>query len=279
MVKWIVEHIFDDDQKRLVQSLEKLGIEYHIASHPVYSGDWKSLASPDDCVVTHGSIQFGRMVQRESQWIPGHYCSGDSYKCSVYYPKFGGDLLNYNYMMFPFEELPNKIDFIYDTLGIEDVVFIRPDTGMKSFTGQMVYRERFAQEYDKMGIFSPDPHSICLVCEPRNLEKEWRFFVSDGQIITGSEYKPEKITINKNHSAWAIAQGFVNNAQYEPDPIWCIDICRTTNNNYYVLEIGSFSSAGLYACDTDLIVPIVNNLAIKEWQEYHVETCISRSEA
>ena len=51
-----------------------------------------------------------------------------------------------------------------------------------------------------------------------------------------------------------LIEDFVERANYEPDLIWCIDLCKTQIGNYYVLEIGLFGSAGLYHCDTDIIV-------------------------
>jgi hypothetical protein len=37
----------------------------------------------------------------------------------------------------------------------------------------------------------------------------------------------------------------------------------------YVLEVGSGSAAGLYACDTDALVLAMNESAIKEYEEVH----------
>jgi len=54
---------------------------------------------------------------------------------------------------------------------------------------------------------------------------------------------------------------------YQPDPIWVCDICETYTGILYLLEIGCFSCAGLYACDTDLIVEAVNESAWKEYEE------------
>jgi hypothetical protein len=54
------------------------------------------------------------------------------------------------------------------------------------------------------------------------------------------------------------AQGVVNKTKYQPDLAWTIDIC-SSENQLKVLEIGSFSCAGLYACDCELIVDNINN--------------------
>ena len=287
---WIIEHVFADDCERLINSLQKTNTDYCVVSDPIYEGKWK-LYPPEQCVITYGSIQFGYLVHREAQWIPGHYCTSEHYRCSVYYNVFGDLLLNYNYFMLPFSELLSKEKLIYGTMGIDDTVFIRPDSGNKTFTGKAVYRSEFEKDYDIFSMYEPRPEDMCLISEPRNITHEWRFFVVDNEIVSGSLYKPDHKTIEcsantkwrgitkQDNLALDLAKRAVKKVPtypkqndfdayiWWPDPAWCIDICRTKHDNYYVLEIGSFSSAGLYHTDTDLLVPAVNAVALKEYDD------------
>jgi len=58
---------------------------------------------------------------------------------------------------------------------------------------------------------------------------------------------------------------------YSPDPVWVMDICRTTDGLYYLLEIGCFSFANLYSCDKDAVVRAVSSIAAKIHEIRHAE--------
>jgi hypothetical protein len=97
------------------------------------------------------------------------------------------------------------------------------------------------------------------------IHAEWRFVVVDQQIVAGSQYKERGVlTIRAECDAEAgrlattIAGG-----SFQPDPVWVIDVCRTADGAYRVLEIGAFSFASLYACDKDAVVDGVSQAAIR----------------
>jgi hypothetical protein len=45
-----------------------------------------------------------------------------------------------------------------------------------------------------------------------------------------------------------------------------MDICKTSDGAYHLLEIGGFSFADLYTCDKNAIVAEVSNAARAQWQ-------------
>ena len=102
---------------------------------------------------------------------------------------------------------------------------------------------------------------------PKNIAKEWRFFVADGKVITGSLYKKG---IEPCVEGDAIEFAGKVAGLYSPDRVWSLDVCMTESGNYYVLEIGCMSCSGIYACDTDKLVEVATHEAIKEFQEYRL---------
>jgi len=60
--------------------------------------------------------------------------------------------------------------------------------------------------------------------------------------------------------------------KYSPDRAWCVDVCRTRAGNYYLLEIGCFSCAGLYECDLSAVVSEVSRVSLKEWENLHTKS-------
>ena len=55
--------------------------------------------------------------------------------------------------MIPFGELPRLKDNLFDTFGIEDKIFVRPDSPIKLFTGQTIQRQTFDKDYDYLGFY------------------------------------------------------------------------------------------------------------------------------
>ena len=46
-----------------------------------------------------------------------------------------------------------------------------------------------------------------------------------------------------------------------------MDICKTSDGNYHLLEIGGFSFADLYACDMKTVVSAVSAAAQSVWEK------------
>ena len=52
---------------------------------------------------------------------------------------------------------------------------------------------------------------------------------------------------------------------WHPDPVYVIDIVEDNNGKFWLMELNSFSSAGLYACDKQAIVREVSAIATEEF--------------
>lgn len=281
-VKWLIESTVFEKQAEnsLLTSLTNAHIDYKIVdgAEQMYGvSDFVNLFSPEDCVVVRGSIEFCGLVKRRASWIPGVYMTMKAYECTKYYPIFGNTLLNSEeYFMMPYGELSRKKDWLFDTVGIEDTIFIRPNRGNKIFTGKTVQKERFEKDLELLGFYNVSNDELCVVGRPYNVTTEFRFVVVDGRIVTGSQYKDVKGRLIDNpvetpEHNWWLPQQYINKLGYEPDRAWCIDMCMTKDGNYKVLEIGAFSCCGLYGCNTDKIVAAVSQAAKNEWYEEYYE--------
>jgi hypothetical protein len=52
---------------------------------------------------------------------------------------------------------------------------------------------------------------------------------------------------------------------YHPDSVYAIDVAQDTDGNCWLMELTSFSSAGLYACDPDAIVRGITPIAQEDF--------------
>lgn len=215
--------------------------------------------------VFYGSLNMAKFIQRSvpAETRPAVYCTLRNYDCSRYYAYLGKYLLNGRYAMVPFAELERNRGFLFGALGCEDAVFVRPDGGDKRFTGQLLYLESFDRDYERMGAYDVSADTLVVVSEPRNLTGEWRFVVVEGKVVAGSAYKKSDEVIPD--AARALADEVAQ--EYEPDKCWTLDVCRTKEGEYFLLEIGSFSCAGLYRCDVEPIVREVSRVVYEEWAD------------
>lgn len=224
-----------------------------------------NLFNEDDCVVCYVSLGFGEQIKREARWIPGVYHNSEQFRCINYYAALGKYLLNRKSLIIPFWLLQDAKDFVYERFGLDDCIFVRPDSGNKVFTGQLIKKEEFD---DDLGHVTLSPGELVVVAEPRNVVNEWRFVVADGKVITGSQYVCDDKLFRlrcTDDKAWQLAQEIADQ-RYDPDRLYCIDICQTKAGNYYLLEIGCFSCAGFYACNLEIIVREASRIALDQWE-------------
>lgn len=277
--KWLLEtDKFHENLSRLADEIRTQGMDCVIASyvpwadkdHPSGPSHFSQLFPENDCVVFYGTLNFGSKILRETKWIPCAYCNLPELQCVNYYPALGTFLLNDDYVMLPFGDLIRKKDHLYEMLGDADCLFIRPNSGMKPFGGQVLERERFELDVGRLknAMF---PHELCVVSSPKNVEDEWRFVVVQGKIVASSKYISAGEVISSTdvpNEAKDLAEAVVRTG-FSPDSAWTLDICRTRRNEYRLLEVNCFSCAGLYACDLKPIVTAVSKAAIEDWKEHH----------
>jgi len=278
--KWLLETtVFEQNaDNKMIELFEQKGIECKLAhgAHEIWGvKTYLDLFGPQDCVVVRGSIEFCGQVARESPWVPGVYMTMDNYDCTNYYPVFGDCLLNQDYTMLPYGELRRKRDWLFETLGEQNALFIRPNRGAKIFKGQVIYKERFEKDLKQLGFYEVPDRELCVVARPQNLTSEFRFVIVDGKVVTGTKYiVGGKLVENPGPlgaiPSMAVVQYLVDtHPTYRPDRAWCLDMCLTKDGRFKVLEVGAFSCAGLYGCDVDKIIDAVSFAAEQEWEEYY----------
>lgn len=217
------------------------------------------------CVVTHADIDLVNRVLSDGHWTPGGFATVEHFYCSHYFSYFGRFLLNQDYIMLPFAELRRRAGFLFDTLGRDGRIFVRPDSPLKLFTGLVATRETFTRDLEFMAFYEFPIESLVVVSSPKSIEAEWRFVVAKQRVVAGSQYKRgSEIVLSRQiePAARRLADEIVS-IGYAPDPVWVLDICRTLDGHYHLLEIGSFSFANLYACDKDAVVQAVSEVALE----------------
>lgn len=267
-VNWLLDaSVFDTYHDELAAAIERAGHVVRSINRPAPPYLWDDApnayrkAFPQDaCVIVHADIDLVERVRSERLWTPGVFATVEHFHCSHYYAHFGPHLLNRDYVMLPFAELRRRADFLFDTIGRDGKLFVRPDSPLKLFTGLVVSRESFGRDLEFMAFYDFPIESLVVASSPKEIEAEWRFVVANQVVVAGSQYKDgDQMTATpcRDEGARAHAEEIVS-IGYAPDPVWILDICRTQDGGYHLLEIGGFSFSNLYGCDKDAVVEAVS---------------------
>ncbi|HEX3600111.1 MAG TPA: ATP-grasp domain-containing protein [Lacipirellulaceae bacterium] len=276
-VGWLLDgDMFPHYREELIASIRSLGHDVKLVQPPSPPYRWddldrtyRNLYPADACVIAHGDIELVSGIAKEHRWTPGAFATIKNFFCSNYYCRFGSFLLNRDYIMLPFGELARCREFLTHTVGRNGRIFVRPDSPLKLFTGQVAASETFDADLEYMAFYDVPPEAIVVVSSPRTITTEWRFVVANKGVVAGCQYKRDgKQDCQPTYAAGAHALAkSIAASDYQPDPAWVLDICQTDDGEYHLLEIGGFSFADLYACNKADIVAAVSRAAIETWQQ------------
>lgn len=269
MINWWI----DGDESDLVQAVKDAGYNcynsryacWELVSPHFLRGIELNFGLP---IILSGSIQFNQIVRgmvgnNEVRLNLYPEVTTENYKCISYYPHYGDKLLNSNYTMLPFGDILRKKIDLFQKYGVDECIFIRPDSGLKEFTGNVIQYENFEKDLEHLSFYDVPKNLLVVVAEPQLISWEARMIVVNREVITGSYYR-----INRLHQESLIGQRHINSTQelidnisWQPDDVYVIDVCET-NGELKVVEVGALSYAGFYRCDRNKIVEKISNFII-----------------
>ena len=278
-VTWIIERwIFDNSDNYqseldLIAEIKKQGHNVEVIDAHKY--DWRDRMyqllkkNPYPEVIPtlfRGSLNVAREIYRSTSWTPGVYLGKSdnnkltNFNCSTYNTYWGEYLLNNTYSLLPLQEVYRQYK--------NNKLFIRPDSGMKTFAGQVIN----LNESNKLKDIHPE--TLVLVDTVKPVSKEWRFVVCDNRIVTGCQYMKEGKYVSESSPEelnkvqdWLTQ--VLNKVKWLPDLIYTIDVCES-EGTLYILELNSFSCSNFYSCDLSKIVEAANEVAIADWKEVYI---------
>jgi hypothetical protein len=127
-VGWLIDAgVFDAYHDELAAAVSRNGHKVVSLNRPNPPYEWddtgcsyRKAFPAGSCVITHADIDLVTRVIDDQRWTPGAFATVDHFFCSHYYAHLGRFLLNCDYVMLPFAELPRCHEFLFDTLGRDD---------------------------------------------------------------------------------------------------------------------------------------------------------------
>ncbi|KKN98839.1 hypothetical protein LCGC14_0140800 [marine sediment metagenome] len=272
---WVIQTNMEGvDTKSMIAEVERQGMEVDRVEYD-YAAPLSSLEkwliaegvvrdedASDACVLCYGDVDFVKMIKRRASFIPGTWCNFENMKCSTYFAYLGRHLLNREYAMMPLGDLMRRWNNLTE-YPPNTSLFIRPDSGAKPFTGYVVKPDKHHKIESLIKTIGPEV--LVVVSPEKQIDAEWRFVICNKKVITGCRYLPDE-SVYFPQTSFRLAQEIAQN-EWQPDICYTVDIAESGGEKY-LLEINSFSCAGLYLCDMESIIRHASKAAIDEWREY-----------
>lgn len=286
-MRWIIEieSGLDDEQSTLLDEIKAQGHELTLVDyHPIPIPDRIKIDADDEPVVFRGSIGSSLAFQRHYSVIPGAYFNKDNFVYSTYFSKWAensGIFFNKEFALLPASNLldPSCSAWIHSAFGRKYVnsitrnirykIFVRPNSGLKQFGGQIIQTDRLRGQYSELTQIAPE--MLVVVARPRNIVAEYRVVICDRKPITASSYMLDgEINFNDPIPEQVIQTARqIGQFKWQPDVVYVADIAVLEDSDFTpkLIEINSFSSSSLYNCDMRVIVKEVSKAAEKEHKD------------
>ena len=209
----------------------------------------------DKPMITMGSYTLARIAQQR-KWTPGSFIN-ENFEFSKWVKGWGID------NMLNGDATEAKVKDIIVPDGF-DKIFARPSEDTKFFAGQVFERDNL-RFWLKEVMACEDSETLnaetyIIIAPYKEILAEYRLFVIDGIIVTGSLYKIKDQVITGVHLD-PVAIDFAKKmiAKWEPDRAYVLDIA-ITENGPKIIEINNMNSSGFYKSDVSKIVDAIETM-------------------
>ena len=271
--KWLVENFTGDNgYEDLITEIRSQGMECVVLDIRNHFELRPGLINDNECVVFQGSIQLFRKLKAELNAYPLGWMTDQNYLCNRYYPHFQKFLFNDKHVLTSVAGLKHNKWWFYSSFGKEAVIYVRPDGGDKVFTGQLLDLQDFDKFWDNKVVCNVKDDDLVVISTPKNVVGEWRYIVTNKKEILGTSlynYQGQRTYVpSAPEKATTLCKQILDVGWY-PDPVFTVDICEDSDQNYWLMEINSFTSAGTYAAPKAPIVKKVSEIAFKQWCDHN----------
>lgn len=257
-INWVIQSNLTNEKtlQKLVQILEAQAISYELVKVIPFSTELPNFDTQSKPIF-YGSTTLMHNAWQSAEWREGVFYNDATFSMQVYRAEWGEQLLNADAAFIQFKDLVKQKN------DSNDLVFVRPDSDWKAFSGRTMQQntlKAWAEDILQYPNKELNENTLILIAQPKQLEKEWRNFIVDGQIVSSSRY-----TLNGNYapSAEDIPKAmltFTQNCieQFCPHPVFVLDIAFH-QGQYKIVEAGCFNGTGFYEHDLSKIVKAVSD--------------------
>ena len=262
-VNWLVQSNFIDYRQvsEICDAVRKTGARLLEAVIIPFSDELGNTL-PDDVegtIIPYGSTSLTKMGARKG-W-KGCFFDEAIFRMDVFDLMMGACMLNSDQMIMSVRESMAWAE----GLPSDEVRFIRPVKDLKEFNGTVTTVAEIAKWMSSVdsGNFSFDENVMVSISMPKKIYREVRWFVVDGKVVSGSQYKLGGQLLTA--PIWKDDE--IDTAQMMAD-MWlphpcCVMDLADTPDGLKVVEYNCLNGSGFYANDIEKIVKAVTSYAKK----------------
>ncbi len=256
MATWAIQaNLLDNVQiSQITDALTALNIAYVPLQVIPFCDDITYGAEPPKGhdVIPYGSAKLSKLAQKMG-WT-GMFFDLDKFRVDTWNAN-RSDMLNDDARVMLVSELNKEFETIDDM----ELFFIRPVEDLKAFNGTLTVAKEIRRWMSSVesGNFSFNPDTPVIVARPKNILAEWRWFIVDGKVVSGSTYKMHGQRLTQKETDQDVideAQEMAN--QWLPNKTCVMDV-GLTKDGPKVIEFNCFNSSGFYYHDISAVVKAV----------------------
>lgn len=249
----VQENVFrEENYDNLILALDKLKLDYEIVKVKPFLEDFEFTTKRKD-IFPFGSLKMSRLSKKYN-WYPGSQMN-DNHDFLVYKEHYKDNLLNYDSKIIKFGD---------KNFQQKEIFFARPTKDTKVFTGKVfdMYEWIDFRDQQLTNGYSTilDEDTEIQISSVKNIQKEIRFWIVKGEIITASQYKlGSKVVLSDiiDQSAYDYCNEMIK--IFQLNEAFVMDICLV-NDEYKIVECGCINCAGFYKSDLQkLLISLENN--------------------
>ncbi len=241
-----------------VSVLEKRHISYECVKVIPFSDELPNVRQ-DGLTIFYGATQFVFKAFKSQRWTPGAFFDEEQFTYQAYLDHYQDNLLNSD------TRVMTLTQFNEEKWPADELFFIRPNADLKEFTGEVISFADYKTWYLLLSRIDEglSPETLIAVSEPKQIIREWRLFLVNGNVSTGSlyrEYGRAKIKDDVPQPVVKFAEEMAD--IWSPHPIFAMDVAEV-NGDYKIIELGCVNGCGVYAADIEKFVVDVSDALIK----------------
>lgn len=244
MSTWIVQSNFLDVNQinPLAEALREFDIPFFDVGVIPFSDQFiTEVDVTDSNVIPYGSTTLMKIAEKRG-WN-GLFFDRSTFRADVW-NKNRSDMLNSDAEFMTVREAMNE----FANRPKDSTWFIRPIEDLKQFNGTMTSAEEITRWMSSVesGNFSFDENVVVAVSKPKQIKMEWRYFVVNRKIVTGSSYRFNGLRLTRREEdpkVLAEAQKFADG--WLPHETVVMDLALT-EDGLKVVEFNCLNASGFY---------------------------------
>lgn len=244
---WIIEHF--DSKNGLQYLAEELKLQgkniFFIDATKGQELDLRKYIPYES--IFFGSQELGEKLKGKLKYL---FLGNENFLISKYnsFPK----ILNTKCQFMKLSDVLKQIDSLWKKY--PNGFFIRPNSWLKSFSGQVLTQDSFKKSWDRINFYITEDIDVCI-SELKTISNEYRLLCIDGELITASLYKKDYKDNYQEVEVELFKNLFQEIIQYNilPDLTCTIDIAES-NGTFSLIEFNPLSTSAIYRCNPILII-------------------------